>query len=72
MRRIPRPGIRSRLLRAGASEHAKVSPPVRQMDPEALSIFKDADMLEFLDLPRDDYSHAPKTIHFCQVLRRTT
>jgi predicted nuclease of restriction endonuclease-like (RecB) superfamily/transposase-like protein len=30
---------------------AKVSPPVRQIDAEAASIFKDAYMLEFLDLP---------------------
>jgi hypothetical protein len=40
------------------------------MDPEALSIFKDANMLEFLDLPRGDYSHAPKPyifVKYCGV-----
>lgn len=30
---------------------AKVSPAVRQMHPGALSVFKGADMLEFLGLP---------------------
>jgi predicted nuclease of restriction endonuclease-like (RecB) superfamily len=30
---------------------AKVSAPMRQMEPEALGVFKDSYMLEFLDLP---------------------
>lgn len=31
---------------------AKVSPPVKQMHPEAASVFKDSYLLEFLDLPQ--------------------
>ena len=39
---------------------AKVSPVVRQLAPEALSIFKDAYLLEFLDLPNN---HAEGDLH---------
>ena len=43
---------------------AKASPVVRQLAPEALSIFKDAYLLEFLDLPND---HAEGDLH-CGLL----
>jgi predicted nuclease of restriction endonuclease-like (RecB) superfamily len=36
---------------------AKVSPVVRQTHPEAISIFKDAYMVEFLDLPENHSEH---------------
>jgi predicted nuclease of restriction endonuclease-like (RecB) superfamily len=39
---------------------AKVSPPVTQIHPQALSIFKDAYMLEFLGLPT---GHAEADLH---------
>jgi len=39
---------------------AKVSPAARQMHPDALSVFKDAYMLEFLGLPAD---HAEADLH---------
>ncbi len=39
---------------------AIVSPAVRQLHPDALSIFKDAYMVEFLDLPAD---HAEADLH---------
>jgi predicted nuclease of restriction endonuclease-like (RecB) superfamily len=39
---------------------AKVSPLVTQMDPQALGIFRDAYMLEFLGLPAD---HAEADLH---------
>jgi predicted nuclease of restriction endonuclease-like (RecB) superfamily len=39
---------------------AKVSPVVAQMHPEALGVFKDSYMVEFLDLPRD---HSESDLH---------
>jgi predicted nuclease of restriction endonuclease-like (RecB) superfamily len=38
----------------------KVSSPARQLHPEALSVFKDAYLVEFLDLPAD---HAETDLH---------
>ena len=32
---------------------AKLSPPVRELHPEAASVFKDSYLVEFLDLPKD-------------------
>ena len=54
-----------RQLRAAAFERAvlgpaKVSPVVAQIHPEALSIFKDSYMVEFLDLPRE---HSEGDLH---------
>jgi predicted nuclease of restriction endonuclease-like (RecB) superfamily len=43
--------IKSAFFERAVLTPAKVSPAARQMQPEALSIFKDAYMLEFLDLP---------------------
>jgi predicted nuclease of restriction endonuclease-like (RecB) superfamily len=45
---------------------AKVSAVTRQMQPEALSIFKDAYMLEFLDLPAE---HAEADLHRALLLK---
>jgi predicted nuclease of restriction endonuclease-like (RecB) superfamily len=45
---------------------AKVSAVTRQMQPEALSIFKDAYMLEFLDLPAE---HAEADLHSALLLK---
>jgi predicted nuclease of restriction endonuclease-like (RecB) superfamily len=44
----------------------KVSPAVRQTHAEALSVFKDAYMVEFLDLPHD---HAEADLHRGLLLR---
>lgn len=54
-----------RQLRASTFERAvltpaKVSPVVSQMHPEALDIFKDSYMVEFLDLPRE---HSESDLH---------
>lgn len=54
-----------RQLRAATFERAvltpaKVSPVVSQMHPEALDIFKDSYMVEFLDLPRE---HSESDLH---------
>jgi predicted nuclease of restriction endonuclease-like (RecB) superfamily len=43
--------IRAALFERAVLTPTKVSPVARQMQPETLSIFKDAYMLEFLDLP---------------------
>ena len=45
---------------------AKASPLVRQMHPEAASLFKDSYLLEFLDLPRD---HLEMDLHQGLLLR---
>lgn len=45
---------------------AKVSPAVSQMHPDALSIFKDSYVVEFLDLP---YGHAETDLHKGLLLR---
>ncbi len=45
---------------------AKVSAVARQMQPEALSVFKDAYMLEFLDLPA---GHAEADLHGALLLK---
>jgi predicted nuclease of restriction endonuclease-like (RecB) superfamily len=54
-----------RQLRLAAFERtvlgpAKVSPVVAQMHPEALDLFKDSYMIEFLDLPRE---HSESELH---------
>jgi predicted nuclease of restriction endonuclease-like (RecB) superfamily len=45
---------------------AKVSAPMRQMEPEVLSVFKDSYMLEFLDLPT---RHAEDDLHRALLLK---
>jgi predicted nuclease of restriction endonuclease-like (RecB) superfamily len=60
-----------RQLRAAAFERAvlspaKVSPVVAQMHPEALGIFKDSYMVEFLELPRE---HSESDLHHGLVHR---
>ncbi len=45
---------------------AKVSPVVRQMAPDALTVFKDAYMLEFLGLPPE---HAEADLHHALLLK---
>jgi len=45
---------------------AKVSPPVRQLDSAAVSIFKDSYMLEFLKLPA---GHAEADLHKALLLK---
>jgi predicted nuclease of restriction endonuclease-like (RecB) superfamily len=61
-----------RQVQAALFEHpmmlspAKVSPAVRQMQPEALHVFKDAYMLEFLDLPAE---HAEADLHHALLLK---
>jgi predicted nuclease of restriction endonuclease-like (RecB) superfamily len=45
---------------------AKVSPAVRQMQPEVLNVFKDAYMLEFLDLSA---GHAEADLHRALLLK---
>ena len=45
---------------------AKVSPAVRQMQPKAFNVFKDAYMLEFLDLPE---GHAEADLHRALLLK---
>jgi predicted nuclease of restriction endonuclease-like (RecB) superfamily len=60
-----------RQLRAGAFERAalgraKVSPLVTQMHPEALSLFKDSYVVEFLELPGD---HSEGDLHHGLVHR---
>lgn len=45
---------------------AKVSAPMRQMEPEALSVFKDSYMLEFLELPA---GHAETDLHRALLLK---
>jgi predicted nuclease of restriction endonuclease-like (RecB) superfamily len=39
---------------------AKLSPPVRELHPEAASVFKDSYLVEFLDLPKD---HSEADLH---------
>ena len=46
---------------------ASVSAPLRQSQPEALSVYKDAYMLEFLGLPTD---HSEADLH-CSLLLKT-
>jgi predicted nuclease of restriction endonuclease-like (RecB) superfamily len=60
-----------RQLRAAAFERAvlspaKVSPVVAQMHPEALGVFKDSYMVEFLELPRE---HSESDLHHGLVHR---
>ncbi len=43
--------IKAALFERAVLTPAKVSPVARQMEPETLSVFKDAYMLEFLELP---------------------
>jgi predicted nuclease of restriction endonuclease-like (RecB) superfamily len=52
--------IKGALFERAILTPAKVSPVARQMQPEALSVFKDAYMLEFLDLPA---AHAEVDLH---------
>ncbi|CBL47256.1 Protein of unknown function DUF1016 [gamma proteobacterium HdN1] len=44
----------------------KVSPPMRQMHPDAASVFKDSYLVEFLDLPQ---GHAEADLHRGLLLR---
>ena len=60
-----------RQLRVAAFERAvlnpaKVSPVVAQMHPEALGVFKDSYMIEFLELPRE---HSESDLHHGLVHR---
>jgi predicted nuclease of restriction endonuclease-like (RecB) superfamily len=52
--------IKVALFERGVLTPAIVSPVARQMQPEAASVFKDAYMLEFLDLPAP---HAEADLH---------
>lgn len=52
--------FRSALFERTVTQPAKVSAVLRQTHPTALSIFKDAYMVEFLDLPR---GHAEADLH---------
>jgi predicted nuclease of restriction endonuclease-like (RecB) superfamily len=52
--------IKAALFERAVLTPAKVSPVARQMQPEALSVFKDAYMLEFLDLPA---AHVEADLH---------
>jgi predicted nuclease of restriction endonuclease-like (RecB) superfamily len=45
---------------------AKLSPPVRELHPEAASVFKDSYLVEFLDLPKD---HSEADLHDGLVAR---
>ena len=58
--------INSALFERAVLTPAKVSPSVRQTHPEALSVFKDAYMLEFLDLPT---GHAEIDLHHALLLK---
>jgi predicted nuclease of restriction endonuclease-like (RecB) superfamily len=52
--------IKAALFERAVLTPAKVSPVARQMQPETLSVFKDAYMLEFLELPG---THAEADLH---------
>jgi len=58
--------IKSALFERAVLAPAKVSPSVRQKYPEALSVFKDAYMLEFLDLPP---AHAEADLHRALLIK---
>jgi predicted nuclease of restriction endonuclease-like (RecB) superfamily len=58
--------IKAALFERAVLTPAKVSAPMRQMEPEALSIFKDSYMLEFLDLPA---RHAEDDLHRALLLK---
>jgi len=47
---------------------AKLSPPVRELHPEAASVFKDRYLVEFLDLPKD---HSEADLHDGLVAKLT-
>jgi predicted nuclease of restriction endonuclease-like (RecB) superfamily len=58
--------LKAALFERAVLTPAKVSAVTRQMQPEALSIFKDAYMLEFLDLPAE---HAEADLHRALLLK---
>lgn len=58
--------IKAALFERTVLTPAKVSPPVRQMEAAAVSVFKDSYMLEFLELPAD---HAEADLHRALLLR---
>jgi predicted nuclease of restriction endonuclease-like (RecB) superfamily len=52
--------FKAALFERSVTQPAKISPVLRQSHPTALDIFRDAYMLEFLDLPG---SHAERNLH---------
>lgn len=58
--------IKSALFERTVLSPVKVSPPVSQTHPEALNIFKDSYLVEFLDLPQ---GHAEADLHQGLLLR---
>lgn len=58
--------IKGAMFERAVLHPAKVSPAVRQIGPEAASVFKDAYLLEFLDLPAN---HAEADLHTALLLK---
>jgi predicted nuclease of restriction endonuclease-like (RecB) superfamily len=59
-KRQPERQLAGALFERVALSPAKLSPPVRELHPEAASVFKDSYLVEFLDLPKD---HSEADLH---------